>query len=78
MQQTDYSSTEVYDATDSDSLHLHYIMHVAGTEEKKCIQIFLWGGKTEDKRQLGRPTRRWEKYHRILLIAWLGTLERAG
>ena len=49
-------------------------MHVVGMEGKKCIQIFGAGKKTEDKRQLGRPTRRWEKYNHILLIAWRGTL----
>ena len=40
----------------------------------------FWCGekKTEDIRQIGKPWRRWEKYHRILLISWLGTLERAA
>jgi hypothetical protein len=52
--------------------------HVAGMDEKKCIEIFGAGKKTEDKRQIGKPRRRWEKYHRILLISWLGTLKRAA
>jgi hypothetical protein len=52
-------------------------MHVTGMQEKKCIHIFD-AGKNEDKRLLGRPRRRWEKYQRFLLIAWLGLLKPAA
>lgn len=58
-----YSCTEVYDA---------YGLH--GGKETHT-DFWCWK-KSEDKGNLGRPRCRWEKYNRILLIAWLGTLER--